>query len=211
MATLSDFYPHILPAVRGCDSDTVDFHLRQAAIEFCRRSQAWRAELPITAIADTETYTIPLPADSVASMLLAFDMLDSDGNSTDRFWLVNANRGRKLQRDNRWTAYVFLSDDGLSLNVQPTPDTSIAQLVPYLSLKPSQTATTLPDFLRDQYADAVAAGALARLLAMPKTAWRDVGDASAQQAKFLSDCGAASVRASRGNARSQTRSRGCFY
>jgi hypothetical protein len=189
----------------------VDFHVRQAAIEFCRRSQAWREELPITVVADTATYVLPLPVDSVPSMLQDFTVLDSDGNSVDQYHIVNANRGRKLTRDNRWTAYVYLSDDGLSITVEPVPDSTDAQLVPYVSLKPTQDATTLPDLLREQYADTIAAGALSRLLNLPKTGWRDVAAAAEKRQSFLSDCGAASVRASRGSARSKTRSRGCFY
>jgi hypothetical protein len=211
MAALSDFYPHILPLVRGCDTDTVDFHVRQSAIEFCRRSQAWREELPITVVPNTDTYVLPIPTDAVLSMLQDFDVLDADGNSVDQYHVVNTNRGRKLTRDNRWTAYVYLSDDGLSITVQPVPDSTDSQLVPYVSLKPTQAAVTLPDLLRDQYAATIAAGALAGLLSMPKTAWHDVGLAAATLMQFLSDCGAASVRASRGNARSKTRSRGCFY
>lgn len=211
MAIWSDLYPHILPFVQGCDLDVVDFHTRQAAIEFCRRSQFWRMEIPITVQPTVETYLIPMPTDAIASMLLDFTMLDADGMSTDRFHLVAPNRGRTLERDYRTASYVYLSDDGLSLNVQPIPDVSDAQLVPYLSLKPTQSAATLPDFLVNQYADAIAAGALSRLLNMPKTAWRDVAGAVAAANKFNSDCGGASVRASRGSARSQMRSRGLFF
>ena len=207
----SAFYPHILPLVRGCDTDTVDFHLRQAAIEFCRRSQCWRAELPITPVAGTETYLVPLPADSVASMLLDFTVLDSDGNSGDDYHLVAPNRGRQLERNFRTASYVYLSDDGLSISVQPIPDSTDAQLVPYFSLKPSQTAAGIPDFLFAQYVDAIVAGALGRLLDMPKTPWRDAAEAGLQRGKFSSECGNASVRTSRGNASSATRSRGCFF
>lgn len=211
MAAWSAFYPFILPFVRGCDTDVVDFHVRQAAIEFCKRSQCWRQEIPITAIADTPAYLIPMPTDSVASKLLAFDVLDADGNSIDRYSLVNANRGRRFKRENRCATLTYLSDDGLTLNVEPTPDTNVVQLVPYLSLKPSQAAATFPDYLVAQNADAIANGALARLFEMPKTAWSNVADAGLKRGAFLNECGSAAVRASRGNASSQTRSRGCFY
>lgn len=211
MAALADLYPFVLPQVRGCDSDTVDFHLRQAAIEFCRRAQCWRQEIPIQAQANVESYLIPLPADSVASMLLDFELLDSNGLSKDKFHLVNANRGRKLERAHRFSAWVFLSDDGKTISVQPIPDSSTQTLVPYVSLKPAQAAATLPDFLVEENARTIAAGALAELLNLSKVAWANPGKAVDERAKFLSECGVASVRASRGNARSKTRSRGCFF
>lgn len=211
MTAWAAFYPFVLPAVRGCDTDVVDFHIREAAIEFCRRSQCWKQEIPITPVADQPSYLIPLPTGAVASLLLRFTLININGIAFDSYGLVAPERGRELDREYVYSCYAYLSDDGLTLTVQPVPSAIDGQLVPYLSLKPARAATSIPDFIFEQYADSIAAGALAKLLDMPKTNWRDAGKAATSHAKFEADCGSAAVRVSRGAARSRTRSRGCFF
>jgi hypothetical protein len=211
MAAWSDFYPFILPVVRGCDSDVVDFHTRQAAIEFCRRSQCWRVEIPIGVVVDQPTYVLPVPDGASISKLHAAVLLNVDGVECDEFKPVPPAFGREMVRNNRSGSLVFLSDDGLSLTVSPTPSVAGAQILASVALKPSQASATFPDFLFEQYVDAIAAGALARLLDLPRTNWRDTGEAQTQRNKFTTECGNASARTSRGGASSHTRSRGMFF
>jgi len=211
VATWDFFFPHILPQVRGCADEVVEFHLRQAAIEFCRRSQCWKQELPITTTADVTDYELVLPTDAAVSLLLSISVLDTDGIPNDEYDIVNATRGRDMTRNFIDGCFVYLSDDETTLTVQPPPEDDGMTLLPYVSLKPTQTSAGLPDFIANQHTDVIAAGALARLLAMPKTGWRDPAEAAVQRAKFLGDTGSASVVASRGRARARVRTKAFLY
>lgn len=214
MAAWADFFPYILPVVRGCDEDVATFHVRQAAIEFCRRSQAWRQELSgLTSIADVAGYSLVpvVPVGSTISKLLAFAVVNTDGVADDCYALTTPQDGRSNDRNYSIGNYAYLSDDALTLYVEPVPTDDGLALMPYVSLKPTQASVTFPDALFEQYVGTIAAGALASLLSMPKTDWHSLVDAGNQRAKFLDETGSAAAKVSRGSARSTRRGRAVFF
>jgi hypothetical protein len=57
-----------------------------------------------------------------------------------------------------------------SVSLYPTPGQT-GEIVCRVTYGPKMSATTLPDFLMDRYAEAIAAGAKARLMLMPGVQW----------------------------------------
>lgn len=211
MTDWSAFFPYVLPAVRGCDEDTATLALREAATEFCARSQCWKQEIPLTSVAGVSDYLVPFPAGSVGSMLVSLSVLSSDGIPVDTYDVVDPAYGRDMMRNQSCGAFAFLGDDALTLYVLPAPDVAGLQVLPYFSLKPSSTAASIPDFLFEQYRGGIVSGALARLLKQPKAAWADGNAAAVEQANFIDRVGSASSRAGRGAARGRSRARGFFF
>lgn len=207
VAAWSDFFPYILPFVRGCDGDTVSFQVVQTAIDFCRRTQCWRTELAgIVSVANQEGYTLPIPSDAELSRLLAFEV---DGD--DSYAVTNPELGRSNDRNFSLGSYAYLSDDRSQIFVQPVPECDGLAIVPYVSLKPTRAATTFPDDLFEEYVDDIANGALSRLLKMPKVDWRDVACAVDKEAEYRSRCGIVAAVVAKGSARTKQRVNGTYY
>jgi hypothetical protein len=214
MATWDAFYPYILASVRGCDTDVVDHHVRQAAITFFARSQAWRTELSgIVTEAGTEAYSFAtsLPTDSVISRLLSIAVLDSDGLADDSYDIATPEDGRSLDRNQVGESYAFLADDLTTISIAPVPTDSGFAIVPYVSLRPTQASASIPDWLFEQYVSAIANGALSTLLAMGKVAWTDKAEAADKALAFKGSISSALGKVSRGSGRARRRSRGTFY
>lgn len=209
--TWDAFFPYVLPSVPGCDEDTATFYIRQAAIEFCANSQAWKQELSIPTVADQSNYTIPYPTGSALSKLDSFTLVDLDGVPNDDYEAVSAKTGRSLDRNFSDSYYVYLSEDAATLIVMPSPDESGASVLPYVTLKPSQTSAGVPDWLFEQYVDAIAQGALSKLMGLPGKAWSNPGLSTVKGDKADKKAGGASVRESRGKARARTRSKAFLF
>lgn len=210
-STWDAFFPHVLHLVPGCDTDTATFYIRQAAIEFLRDSQAWKQEIPISTTADLTTYTIPFPTDAIGSMLASFVLIDTDGVPNDEYEVLSPAAGRDADRNFVDACYVYLSDDGLTLNITPPPESDAMTAIPFFSLKPTQASAGIPSWLFEQYVDAIAAGALGKLMALSGKPWSNPGLSAMETGKASSRAGQAAVRESRGKSRARTRSKAFLY
>ena len=70
---LTAFNPFVLPHVRSCPNPVAQHHIRQAAIEFCRRTLIWRKTLaPVSSVLAAITFTAPLVAATSGTLSGAF-------------------------------------------------------------------------------------------------------------------------------------------
>lgn len=164
MKSLDEFLPNIRMYAPGVADPTAYFAIRQAAIEFCERTRAWRyADEFDVKIDDAEG--LYAPSSSVI-------------HEIDNVWFD----GVKLTPKTPEQLDTLVSDwrSGAARPTgQPNYVTQLEQntitLVPFgagtvklaLFLKPSQDADDLPDFLADQHRETIAWGALARILLIP--------------------------------------------
>lgn len=183
MATLDAFEPDIAVQVAGCSSILIERAVLNAAIEFCQRTRAWNIAQPSVAVLATDfPYAVPVPTDG------------------DLFRVMTVNAGGvplepvsedTLDKVDDWRATEgvpshWLMEDSDNLLVYPLPAESTALLV-RAAYKPSRAATTVPDFLFDDHYETIQAGALARLLLMPKRDWTDMQLGLAYAQKFTDD------------------------
>lgn len=159
MKDFSVFKRYIMPRVPGAAEPTVDSAIREAAIEFCRRTRIWREEDTFTVSDESELVAVPFGAALFEIESARFNgfMLEPtslswlDGNVPR--WQEQVGRGKWITQLRPDTVRIVPTEPG-------TLDLS-------LFLMPANDADQVPDFLADHHVRCIADGALADLLAMP--------------------------------------------
>lgn len=161
MKPIDDFLPLILPRAPGCPEPIAFDAIRQAAIEFCERTRAWR---------DTDQFMADEFGDMFAPAQSVIHQIEDARFDGHRLAPVGVQDLNGLYPDLDWTT---LQGDQPKYVTQLHPNT--VKVVPAYSgmitlsllLKPSNDAMDLPDFIYDQYARTIADGALAEILMIP--------------------------------------------
>lgn len=179
MKSLDEFLPNIRMYAPGAADPTSYFAIRQAAIDFCERTRAWRFDDEFTVSAD-DYEGLYAPDNSVIHEI---EGVWFDGN--------RLTRKTPSQLDELLPKWRSGGEKPTGL---PSYVTQIEQntitIVPFsagkvklsLFLKPSQNADELPDFLADQHRETIAWGALSRILLIPNQSFSnpDMGAAFGQ-------------------------------
>ena len=162
LVTWDQLYPDVLVYVPGCPDPTLDQALRDAAIEFLRRTRAWMPwlESSITTSSLRE-FDLDLPPQSEVVRIEAAT-LDARPLAVRGF--------RTIPMDS--ASYV----DGAGLSLTSTDRITVwltqtvgagAKLQVLVSLVPSRSATGLDDTLLTKHRLAIVEGAKHRLMRMP--------------------------------------------
>lgn len=200
----SAFFPELLTFAPGCPDPLAEAKVRQAAIEFFRRTRAWVEWLdPSTSVAGLVEYDFDLPTGADVARV---ERATLDGNpiviasfrdaSHDASRQELAEQGL-LSRDLKTFRLGRSVAAGLSLQVQ-------------VALIPSRTATGLPDDLFEKYVDDIVRGARAKILSIPGTDFYNPDMSMLEQSAFGSSIAARSVDAWRGLTKNTPRSRASF-
>ena len=173
----SDFYSWVLPSVPGCPNPTLDLHIRQAAIEFCRRTLCWVRTLdPVEANGMDIRFDLDLPSQTQAVKLMAVAV-----NGLE-YLLVDTQRGLQLVRQGSGADFSF-TQDKLTLDVHPLRQRGDSIEVD-MALAPSFNASSIETDVASSYMQEIAQGALATLQMMAGVAWSDPGLAAANKVLF---------------------------
>lgn len=202
MATVGfkQFLPMILPYAPGLPVMTAEHAVRLAAIEFCERTRCWRHLIEV--VFDEDNHMAAAAPDYAT--IHDFEFAVFQGENMDRRSLTP-------------TQYSEIAPDGLELYSGSAP-AHITQVSPgtvtifpfapgtvslSVFLKPrhgqdfANVANTaplqdylnqVPDFLLTQWGEAIAAGALARVLMMPACEWTNATLAGVRAMQFDAAC-----------------------
>lgn len=179
MATLDSFFPFIQPAITSCPNPLVRTAILQAAIELCVDAQVWAVRTQILLETSKNTYQIPvpsvLPGDSGLVQVLNI-WLGAEELTGKSF---NDLTGMLPDWQTRLGNPMYFVVDNVSdgLEIYPTPDGSFTtvprSMIVRACFAPTLTAKSVPDFILNRFADAIAFGAKARLLLMTNQPWSD--------------------------------------
>lgn len=174
MAKIDEFFPYVQPAITACPNPLVRNAIREAAIEFCKKSQAWAVRLPRIAYVEGQSaYALTVPAEAQIVEIL---------NIWGPSWELKGKSLNELSvllptwQTQKGAPMYFVSDNvDYTLEVFPMPDSGSAggQMLVRIAYAPTITAATLPDFLLNRYSDAIAYGAKARLMQTKDQPWSD--------------------------------------
>lgn len=208
MKSLDEFLPNIRMYAPGVADPTAYFAIRQAAIEFCERTRAWRFEDEFAVAAD-DYEGLLAPANSVI-------------HEIEDVWFNGVKLKRKtpeqldvIARDWRSGA---VKPEGAPAYVTQLEQNTIT-LVPFgtgsvklsLFLKPSQDADELPDFLADQHRETIAWGALARVLLIPNQSFTNPEMGAAFGQAFQGKLDGKSTLGITGQQRASVRTKASFF
>lgn len=176
---IDTFTPRVLRGTRGIPEILVGQAVVDAAVEFCHRSRIWKVDLPnIVLQVGVQNYTPVYPANS---QLVEAESALIDGGKA-RLYSFDEVRKKLRLPEPGVSGQPFMYEFDMALHPAPVMLNPICDaanagrtVTLRVSLKPTDDATQLPDILSTRYAEAVAAGARARLLAMPDEVWSNPG------------------------------------
>jgi hypothetical protein len=180
----SDLIDEVLPQLAADPSDPVtEQAIKRAVIEFCRESWIWQffpeaqnvrsgvAEYDIeppsgadvVTVVDVECNRVPLTPKSVAWL-----------NKETPGWRTT---GAAIKH------YTQIDTDQLIL--APLPAENITSgLAMTVALQPSQSATSFPKWIANQFIYQIADGAIAKLMLMPNKPWTDLVNGQDHRTRF---------------------------
>lgn len=183
----------------------VDDAILDAVVDFCNRSRAYRfSPDEIDVVASTATYAVSdLPDDTEIAWLLAAELDDIPIDTPDPGSVPQSY----ATEEGTPSMAVVVSATEIGLRKVPSESGGLRVR---LALRPTLSATTFLDEFNVLYREQIAAGALARLYAMPKKPWTAaelVDDCRDQFDRAILD---ASSRADRGSAAAPARTSLCL-
>jgi len=193
------FLDRIRRELTECPQPVMIDAVRDAAREFCDKTQVWRETVDdISTIANEFEYDIEPPTRSrsvaIISMVHHGKPLRPKSERELNDLLPN------WQELTASTATWFVSDTPELLRLVPYPSESETDAIKQvrLALKPTHDTDQLPDILHRDYLEDIGYGAMARLFRIPKSEWKDLGLADFYQNEFMRAIGTAKLRAARG-------------
>jgi len=201
MANLDDFLPEISPEVAGCPEPSIIIAARNSVIEFCEKSLYWAVNLdPIDVVANEHTYPLDSPeSDSIVTGILVamHDGMPLDPTSEDLLdleWPSYQNKYKNVLRyglGEPWRTTVvtkpalFFGPTPREIRLVGIPEASLVDgLTIKAGIKPNPTSEEVGDIVFEDYHEAIAWGALYRLLMQAGKAWANKEMAVSYKALF---------------------------
>jgi len=178
MVAVSEFLTYIHKDLHQCTEALVTERLGTILTEFCQATKIWQVDLdPLTIIPNVKDIDLCLPENTtlVEIRRLVFDgKTELVAKSID--WLDRDDINWRTKSGDP-TFYTNVSRN--VIRVSPHPDTVQAlKITGRVAVKPTRTATTVDDFLFDDWAETIAAGTKAALLSMPSKPWTSQNEAA---------------------------------
>jgi len=204
---LTDWSSEILPDIPNAPSPAIVMAARDACIRFCEQTHLWTLTLdPIDVDEDEPDYTLTIPTTDYGKLIgVPKDgvFYKEDEADDDQYRQLTCMSEELTNRDEKhaWKYeeapspakfWVDNIDKKLHLRPIPTEDSEDGLLVTVI-VKPIITATTVADFLYDDYRREIGSGALSYLYRMRKMPWYDKEHYSLHEAAFLNACGDAKI------------------
>lgn len=188
--TWDDFLPLITPYLPTCPDAVIKRYLAVTAVDFFVRTHLWREDIdPI--YVSPGVYEYDLDAEAYVEDLISVVVDRREIDHTDM---------RLVPAEERYdtgfpTKYWIHSDN--SIRLHPIPDTPVVLKLSAV-LRPSRTATSIPAWIFELWAETIVAGTVDRLASIPGKDWTDMSLAQHNRLHYEQGITAARVRDSRG-------------
>ncbi len=187
MKLWADFYPRVMPYVMGCPAPVVDAALIDAAREFCEKTSCWKQTERVYAIGGQSLLEFELPMYSEIvrvgrCIVNGLDYAIKPAADLPEDWESNQPSDHTLYHDTQQEYRLF-----------PAPaQADVISMTTYL--RPTLAGTGVDDETFALYAEAIAAGARAKLQRMPRQPWTDLNHAGIDGIDFMRQISAAANR-----------------
>lgn len=181
--TFADFYPHVSPVLPMCPQPTIEDAVRDAIIVFCDKTWFWRQWLETTIIVyegDTEA-ALALPANTRLVGVVSIQKLEDE---TEQTW------GDFIDPDtyeiSRFDPYPkILFPDGAEEDFEARVR---------VALKPTRAATSIPEWIYEDWLEVITDGAKWWLLSMSNKPWGNSQEAPIYGNRFQDGIGIAMTK-----------------
>jgi len=178
MATrlFSDLVNRLAPSVPGCPQPVVLNYVRDAAIEACERTLAWRYEQPdIRLTPGVVDYPFEIPASTEIHAIITTSV---NGVRVAAVTLETIHGLYPKYPDNSTdqlsTPRYIVHIDPDTFYVAPPPDANTTyDVAMFVALKPLRDASGMDKSIMDDLETAIMHGALQHLLVLPERTWSD--------------------------------------
>jgi hypothetical protein len=180
MATAwESFFRHVQPHLPGCPEVVIENHLRDAAIDFCERSEVWRystaEEFTVAGVSD---YFVGTPSGAILENVVS---LHVDGFLVAQSSELYARHNPTVPQGSPRSFSLF---EDRQVRFFPTPDKAYP-FAATVVLKPKLSASGVENFIFETHGKTIACGAIASLAVIPGKEWTNPELASYYQNKFL--------------------------
>jgi len=207
MASYEDFFPYVMTEVIGAPEPVVVQAIRNACIEFCEKSLILtRDHDPLTIVSGIVDYDLEPPTGylvvKVQKAWLENNQIDPLAPDVIKDASVY-NRLFSSYQSQASTPSAFLQKDARSISIWPVPDKQYKNgLTMRVALKPTRASTSIEDEVFEDYAEAIAHGAIYRLQASVGKAYTNPEMAAVNKGLFEQAINVARQRATHGHVRS---------
>lgn len=188
--TFASLIPKITPFAPGCPEPVLIQQIRDAAIEVCENTLAWRYEqdaFPLTQGVYTYEYEVPDNTEVVAIFQTALND-NVIPTVTLETLLSHYPSWPSLSTDKRSQPQLVSQFDPDHFVVAPVPDLPDTpySLKMFLALRPTPDATGMEEVFFDELEHVITHSSLVRILSMPEKSWTDtdLADYHARQVVF---------------------------
>lgn len=200
------FFSNVMPEVPGCPEITAFNAIQNAAIEFCEKTFILQRDHdPVTILQGIVDYDLEPPTDYLVVKVMKAWL---EGNELTALApdMVNGpevyNRLFSSYTPQPTTPNAFLQKDVRTVSVWGLPDKKYPNgLTMRVALKPTRDAETIEDEIYEDYYEAIASGALARLLNSQGKPYSSRDGAALADRQFRQAINVARQRATHGNTR----------
>jgi len=174
--SFSDLTKRLSPNVPGCPWPVIENAIRDAAIEACERTLAWRYIQPsITLTPGIYDYPYEIPTGTEVHAFITSTVNDRDILPVT---LEEAQRRYPYwpssDTDDQSFPQRIVHFDADNFYVAPAPDSATTYLIQMtLALKPLRTADNMDQTAFDELEETIVHGALQRLFVIPDMNWSD--------------------------------------
>lgn len=179
---ITDLLPRVLPYVKGCSEPLAESYIRDALIEFCRTTRIYRYRSQITTsplLADPRSYDIGTPVNMNAFFVWSAKM---DGYPIE---VVSEHEMQDLSDDIAVGDPQKISLTHNHVEVYPTPASNKVIYIE-VALYPSHTVDEIGCDELIPYYQAIADGAIGRLMMIPGKEWSNFNMGTGYTAMFHS-------------------------
>lgn len=190
----SDLFVYVLSEAPSCPEFTAERAIRDACIDFCARTDLYRADPQTLVVSRGVTdYEIDAPSGTEPNHVKAMML---DGRALESVPYEDAFM--KIELSDFGAPTYFSQYDNRTVLVGPKPEGKASLKVLY-TLKPTQTSTTIPDTIGLEHRETLVAGALFRLQMMSGQPWMDGAAAGANRQLYERGVAAAMRQAKYGH------------
>lgn len=200
--TYATYVPDAMPYAYGCPAPVMIDALRNSAISFFFRSQAyrvWVTAFDLTINITTYSPTPPTQTEVTAINALYCSGVPVDEKTHEEFFALDTQWPSKTGT----TAQYFTSlNDPTAFNIIPIPQATVTgAFTAQIAVIPTLTSTGVEQVFFEQWKTGIIDGALARVLRMPGREWTNLAESEKRHQWYESARDVATAQTNKGNQR----------